>query len=162
MAPNVKVAAVAFALVLAFMFGYKVADNSWTTKWADAERDAAQAQVKAVAEAVGAYRSRVTELERVNDETKQQLADAFVAARNADAESDRLQHALDDYLRRSSAKHCPTSATSERAAAATDQLVLAELFRRVDKRAGELAAIADDSRIRGLACEAAYEKIRGG
>lgn len=159
MAFNVKVAAAAFALVLAFMFGYQVADNSWTTKWANAERDAAQAQVQAVNDAVATYRSRVTELERVNDETKQQLADAFVAARNADAESDRLQHALDDYLRRSSAKHCAASTTSERAAAATDRLVLAELFRRADKRAGELAAIADDSRIRGLACEAAYKGL---
>ena len=160
MALNVKVAAVAFALVLAFMFGYQVADNSWTTKWANAERDAAQAQVRAVAEAVATYKSRVTELEKLNDETKQQLADAFVAARNADAESDRLQHALDDYLRRSSTRNCQASTTSERAAAATDQLVLAELFRRADKRAGELAAIADDSRIRGLACEAAYNAIK--
>lgn len=133
-----------------------MSDHDWSRKWADAEQQAAQAQLKAVDVAVVEYRRRVTELEKVNDETKQQLADAFVAARNADAESDRLQHALDDYLRRSSAKHCTASTTSERAAAATDQLVLAELFRRADKRAGELAAIADDSRIRGLACEAAY------
>ena len=156
MAPNVKLIAAGVIVALSFGAGFKLADSQWTTKWANAERDAAQAQVQAVAEAVATYRSRVTELEKVNDETKQQLADAFVAARNADAESDRLQHALDDYLRRSSAKHCAASTTSERAAAATDRLVLAELFRRADKRAGELAAIADDSRIRGLACEAAY------
>lgn len=156
MALNVKLIAAGAALALSFGAGFKLADHNWTTKWADAERDAAQEQRRAVAEAVATYRSRVTELERVNDDTKQKLADAFNAARNADAESARLQHALDDYLRRSSAKHCATSTTSERAAAATDQLVLAELFRRADKRAGELAAIADDSRIRGLACEAAY------
>lgn len=160
MADKLRLLTGAVVLALTFIMGYKCADNQWTTKWADAERDAAQARVKAVAEAVAVYRSRVTELERVNDDTKQKLADAFVAARNADAESDRLQYALDDYLRRSSARNCPARTTRERAAAATDQLVLAELFRRADKRAGELAAIADDSRIRGLACEASYKAIK--
>lgn len=160
MAFNVKIAAAAFALIVAFMFGYQVSDNSWSTKWAEAERDAAQSQVRAVADAVATYKYRVTELEIVNDDTKKLLADAFMAARTADAESDRLQHALDDYLRRSSATSCATSTAGERAAAATDQLVLAELFRRADKRAGELAAIADDSRIRGLACESAYKVIQ--
>ena len=160
MIAHAKLAAAGVALALSFGAGFKLADHNWAAKWADAERDAARSQLQAVNDAVATYRSRVTELERVNDETKQQLADAFVAARNADAESDRLQHALDDYLRRSSAKHCTASTTSERAATATDQLVLAELFRRADKRAGELAAIADDSRIRGLACEAAYNAIK--
>lgn len=159
MAARTLAIASAAALFIGLLSGYWLTDNIWSAKWADAERDAAQAQLKAVDDAIKSHTLRVTELEKVNDETKQKLTDAFVAARNADAESDRLQHALDDYLRRSSAKHCATSTTSERAAAATDQLVLAELFRRADKRAGELAAIADDNRIRGLACEEAYKAI---
>ncbi|WP_412139149.1 DUF2514 family protein [Erwinia tracheiphila] len=37
--------------------------------------------------------------------------------------------------------------------------MLADLFRRADKRAGELAGEADEARARGLACEAAYDSI---
>lgn len=146
--------------LLAFGFGYDVARDNWRAKFAEAEREAAQSQLKAVAEAVEAHKLRVTELEKVNDEAKQMLSDLHLAAYNADAESERLQRALDDYVRRSSSNRCPSGTTSERAAAATEQLVLAELFRRADKRAGELAAIADDARARGLACEAAYKAVQ--
>ena len=38
--------------------------------------------------------------------------------------------------------------------------LLAELQRRADDRAGELAHIADDARVRGLACERAYDSAR--
>jgi hypothetical protein len=145
---------------LSFGFGYDLARDSWRAKFAEAERDAAQSQMQAVADAVDAHRLRVTELERVNDETKQTLADLHLAAYHADAESERLQLALNDYVRRASARHCPSGTATERAAAATEQLVLAELFRRADKRAGELAAIADDSRARGLACEASYKAVQ--
>jgi len=38
--------------------------------------------------------------------------------------------------------------------------VLADVLRRADARAGELAGIADDRRVRGLACEASYDAAR--
>lgn len=47
------------------------------------------------------------------------------------------------------------------AAGTTGSELLAELFRRADQRAGELAAIADQARIRGLTCEAAYDALTG-
>lgn len=34
--------------------------------------------------------------------------------------------------------------------------VLADVFKRADQRAGDLAAIADQARARGLTCEQAY------
>lgn len=37
-------------------------------------------------------------------------------------------------------------------------VLLAELLRRIDERASELASFADESRIRGLACEADYDR----
>lgn len=46
-------------------------------------------------------------------------------------------------------------------AGTTGSELLAELFRRADQRAGELAAIADQARIRGLTCEAAYDALTG-
>lgn len=38
--------------------------------------------------------------------------------------------------------------------------VLADVLGRADQRAGELAAVADESRIRGLTCERAYDTAR--
>ncbi|WP_425502108.1 DUF2514 family protein [Pseudomonas piscis] len=37
--------------------------------------------------------------------------------------------------------------------------MLAELFKRVDERAGDLAADADQSRSRGVTCEQAYDSL---
>lgn len=143
-------------LALGYWAGSSVSDHDWSRKWDDAEQQAAQAQLDAVDAAVVEYRRRVTELEKVTDETKQLLADAYNAARDADAESGRLQLALDDYVRRSSTAAARPTVARECAAAATDNLVLADLFRRADKRAGELAAIADQAITRGLACERSY------
>jgi hypothetical protein len=38
--------------------------------------------------------------------------------------------------------------------------VLADVFKRADQRAGDLAAIADQARARGLTCEQAYLSLR--
>lgn len=156
LSPTARVAVYCGLLALGYWAGSSVSDYDWSRKWSDAERDAAQAQINAVGTAVAAYRRRVTELEKVTDETKQLLADAYNAARDADAESGRLQLALDDYVRGPSAAAASPTVARECAAAATDNLVLADLFRRADKRAGELAAIADQAITRGLACERSY------
>jgi hypothetical protein len=37
--------------------------------------------------------------------------------------------------------------------------VLADLFKRADQRAGDLAADADQSRSRGVTCEQAYDGV---
>lgn len=52
----------------------------------------------------------------------------------------------------------PTAGPSE--ATQDPGVVLAELFSRIDARAGELAQYADEARIAGQACEAAYEGLR--
>ncbi|QOW12262.1 hypothetical protein S96127_4431 (plasmid) [Yersinia pestis] len=44
--------------------------------------------------------------------------------------------------------------------AGSGAVLLAELFRRADERAGELAAAADEARTRGLACENAYNALK--
>ena len=74
----------------------------------------------------------------------------------ADSAANSLQQQIDNYVRGGSGSATSTCTISERAAAATRELLLAELLKRADKRAGELAKTADESRIRGLACEAEY------
>lgn len=157
----VHIIAALFALGVAGVCGYMLADTLWETKWAQAEKDAATAQTAAIAKAVGAYTLRVTELEKVNNEIKQQFADLEISRARAGAASDGLQQSIADSVRRGS--QCTNSAatTAERAAAATSLTVLADVLRRADRRAGELAEVADRSRIAGLGCQAAYEKLRG-
>jgi len=153
------IVAVLFSLGVAAVLGYALADTLWQTKWAQAEKDATTAQLNAVNAAVDKYKLRVTELEGVNNDIKKQFADLEIARDRADVASDGLQQSIADSVRRGS--QCTNSAatTAERAAAATSITVLADVLRRADRRAGDLAEIADRSRIAGLGCQAAYAAI---
>lgn len=157
----VHITAALFALGVAGVCGYMLADTLWRTKWSEAEKQAATAQTAAIAKAVESYTLRVTELEKVNNEIKQQFADLEVARAGAGAASDSLQQSIADSVRRGSQCANSASTTAERAAAATSLTVLADVLRRADRRAGDLAEVADRSRIAGLGCQAAYEKLRG-
>jgi len=103
---------------------------------------------------------RITEMERIRNETDQEVA--RVRADERAAAERRVQHAAEEFAARN---RCTASGTSVAGAGqtGTDPLdLLAELFSRADDRAGELAAIADGSRVAGLACEAAYDTLRAG
>jgi hypothetical protein len=56
---------------------------------------------------------------------------------------------------------CPVVAAPGYSTPGPDPIgVLADVLGRANARAGELAGVADDSRVRGLACEAAYDAAR--
>jgi hypothetical protein len=90
------------------------------------------------------------------DKIKAALDDAAVASSAADS----LQRQVDRVLADRTA--CDTRVA--RGGAAIDNLtrLLAELRRRADERAGELAKAADASRIAGQACEKAYDALVAG
>lgn len=154
--PWVKVGIVVAALTAGFAAGRYVTDNAWQAKWFNAERDAATAQLNAVNAAVLQYKNRIQSLEIISRETNKQLDTVKNDAAIADSAASSLQQQIDDYVRRGSGKSTGSCTISERAAAATRELLLAELLKRADRRAGELAKTADESRVRGLACEAEY------
>ena len=77
-----------------------------------------------------------------------------VAARN------RLQRDLADYLTQHRAAAQARAASGKCTPDPGPLDLLADLQRRADDRAGELAHIADDARVRGLACERAYDSAR--
>ncbi|WP_256578739.1 MULTISPECIES: DUF2514 family protein [unclassified Pseudomonas] len=84
------------------------------------------------------------------------IADAVVARSTADS----LQRAVDDLTERLKRTTRSNSCTAAASAAATrTALGFAELFKRTDARAGDLAADADQSRARGMTCEQAYESL---
>lgn len=117
---------------------------------------AAMAAASAVMAARAEEQRRHAALQETVDVAKNDAARARADARAADGRHDRLR----DYAA-TLAAGCGAAAGDPAAAvgsapAAGPGLVLAELFRRADERAGQLAEYADQARIAGQACERAY------
>ena len=103
------------------------------------------------------YRDQVSEIET---RAQADLAQSRVAVDRARDAGQRLQRELAVYVERQRASASTAAAAGQcQADAAPAVDLLAELFRRADHRAGELAAVADEARIRGLACEATYQTV---
>ncbi len=135
------------ALALAFGAGYLRGSSSVKVEWRAATLAAEESKAQEESR-------RVVTLERIAHEARQE-ADARAAhAAAARAESRRLRSQLANIA----ARAAPTC----RSEAGGDPVgVLADVLGRADERAAALAAIADDARARGLACERAYDAVRG-
>lgn len=107
--------------------------------------------------AVATHTARIKQLEAATNETKIALAKTELARRSADDAAVGLRDTIENYVRRAGNRSGVT--TAERAAAATDITVLADVLRRADRRAGELADIADRRYIAGLECQRRYDII---
>ncbi|WSE85495.1 DUF2514 family protein [Pseudomonas donghuensis] len=85
------------------------------------------------------------------------IDEALADAAAARAANGSLRDTAEDHVRRLEAQarnHPCTAATSQTAACVA--MVFADVFERADERAGDLAAVADQSRGRGVVCEPAY------
>ena len=80
-------------------------------------------------------------------------------ARAVDARN-RMQRDLADYLTQHRAAAQARAAAGQCAPDTRPAELFADLQRRADDRAGELAHVADTARARGLACERAYDSAR--
>lgn len=100
-------------------------------------------------------------VEEVEQDGQRKLDEARGDTADAVAARDGLQHEV-DRLRDGRAATCGAIAAQQRQAGDRAFDVLAELFSSADRRAGELAAALDRSRIAGRQCEAAYGAVRGG
>jgi hypothetical protein len=149
------------ALFGAYHHGVTVTDAKWQTEWN--ARDAQDAQAKADNEAAErtkeqAYQQSINKAvqdgQRIID---QATADAAAARTSADS----LRGAADSLANRLAASeasgHSCAAAASKAAARAA--MVLADVFKRADQRAGDLAEVADQARSRGLTCEQAYDGL---
>ena len=145
-----------------------------TLRLADAEQEKAQAIATLAKErstherAAREQSERFRQLEGTHREHIAKIdTDAQAALVVADAgrvravdARNRLQRDLADYLTQHRAAAIARAAAGQCAPDTSAADLLAELQRRADDRAGELAHIADTARARGQACERAYDSAR--
>lgn len=149
------------ALYGAFHHGVSVTDVKWQARWS--ARDTLDATARADNESAAraseqAYQLSINKVVQDGQRTIDQLtADAAAerASRNGvQLEADKLAARL---AASQAGGHSCTAATS--AAATRAVMVLADVFKRADERAGDLAGYAQDSHARGVTCQKAYESI---
>lgn len=147
------------ALYGAYHHGETLANAEWQSKW-DAEV-ATQALAKAKAE----EDARAIELSRINNN---QQVQAHAIQSNVAEKTDHAANVSvvgSVHLATTKLAADPSSCTGHPAAAAGSPttnhaaMVLSDLLTRADKRAADLASLADRSRIAGLACEASYDGL---
>ncbi|SFB51006.1 DUF2514 family protein [Delftia tsuruhatensis] len=121
------------------------------------ERAAAAAAAAATSERYrkleGTYRENLDTIARESGQAQARAAADTDAARAA---AGRLRGDLASYITAHRAAAQARAATGQCAPDTAALDLLAELQRRADERAGELARIADDARSRGGACERSY------
>ncbi len=118
-------------------------------------RDALEAAMKQVKVVREEDKKRLENQEKVANETKKQLDQALSDYRSANDTSVRLQQRITSLTKRFN----DTSTAANCEAARNTGVLLADMFSRVDKRAGELAEYADRARIAGLSCEGQYDAL---
>lgn len=139
-----------------YQHGRTTMELEWQARWAD--RDSADSQARGQAEAAEREKEQAHQ-RAINKviEDGQRIIDRAVAD-TAAARADRSVRDEADrtasHAASSAGSHSCTAAAS--AAATRAVLVLADVFKRADERAGDLAADADQSRGRGVICEQAY------
>lgn len=155
------IALVAGALFGAYHHGLSVRDATCQSAWSD--RNTWDARAKAGNEAAERAKEQARQLsmnKAIQDgqRTIDQAAADAAAARTA---ADGLRGAADTLAARlaasqASGNSCTTAASK---AAARAAVVLADVLKRTDQRAGDLAEAADQARARGVTCERAYDAL---
>ena len=152
---------VAGALFGAYHHGVTVTEEKWQAKWnARNTRDAGARALNESTERAKeqAYQQSINKAvqdgQRIID---QATADAAAARASADG----LRGAADKLAARLAASEASGNSCAAAAskAAARAAAVLADVFKRADQRAGDLAAVADQARTRGVTCEQAYDGL---
>ena len=145
-----------------------------TMRLADAEQEKAQAiatlererstheraareQSERFRQLEGTHREHIA---KIDTDAQAALAAADAGRARAVAARNRLQRDLADYLTQHRAAALARAAAGQCTPDPGPLDLLADLQRRADDRAGELAHIADTARARGLACERAYDSAR--
>jgi len=154
---------VAGALFGAYLFGKSVKDAEWQVEWN--ARDARDREAKASNEAEERAKEQARQLavNKVIQDGQRTIDQATADAADARASAHSLREAADNLASRlatseASGNSCAVAASK---AATRAAMVLADVLKRADQRAGDLASIADQARARGVTCERAYDALGG-
>jgi hypothetical protein len=149
------------ALFGAYHHGVTVTDEKWQTKWSDRDTQDAEARARNEAAARTKEQAYQQSINKAVQDGQRIIDQATADAAAARASADGVQLAAASLARRLAASEAGgnscTAASSKAAARAA--AVLADVFKRADQRAGDLAAIADQARTRGVTCEQAYDGL---
>ena len=118
---------------------------------------AAREQSERFRQLEGTHREHIA---KIDTDAQAAIAAADAGRTRAVAARNRLQRDLADYLTQHRAAALARAAAGQCTPDPGPLDLLADLQRRADDRAGELAHIADTARARGLACERAYDSAR--
>lgn len=152
---------VAGALFGAYHHGLSVKDAEWQSQWN--ARDTRDAQTKAENEAAARAREQAYQqsINKAVQDGQRTIDQATADASAARASADGLRRAADALAARLAASQAGgnscTAAASQAATRAV--MVFADVLKRADQRAGDLAGFADQSHSRGVTCEQAYDAI---
>jgi chromosome segregation ATPase len=128
------------------------------TEYAKYQSDIATAAQDASEKARETEQQRQRDIDQVRDDAQKQIKVAAADAVNAQSAADSLQLEVSKLLAGRATLNSQLAVGGKTIRDLT--AVLADLRQRADQRAGELAAVADSSRIAGLACEKAYDSAR--
>ena len=103
----------------------------------------------------GTHRDQIA---KIDTDAQAALAASAAGRARADVARNRLQRELAEYLTQHREAAQARAAAGQCAPDPAPLDLLADLHRRADQRAGELAAAADEARTRGAACERAYDE----
>jgi len=146
--------------VWVYSAGEGASDRRWSAKWSDLQAQQAQARADDERQQRQVEQRRQVAVNEVGENARVQGAAVAADVSGADAAGDRVRTAADQLARVGAACGDPGIASRGEAAARAAGL-LSDMLKRADERAGILAAAYDRARVAGLACEAAYDQVRG-
>jgi hypothetical protein len=152
---------VATALFGAYHHGVSVTNATWQAQWN--ARDTLDALAKAENEAAARAQEQVYQqsINKAVQDGQRLIDQATTDAAAARSSAGSLRGAADSLAARLAAsQESGNSCTATASKAATRAaMVLADVLKRADQRAGELAEVADQARARGLTCEHAFDGL---
>lgn len=131
----------------------------WQSRWDQRDLRDKQAQIDNQTAKAATERARQDEIDRIQKDAQNEISRLAALRAAADRNSERLQQSIETAIGRLRAGQAASTSTSGQAGDST-AVLLAQLYREIDRAAGDYAAEADRARAAGLTCEAAYDALR--
>lgn len=149
------------ALYGAYYHGVSTTNATWQAEWNDRDTRDAQAKEQNEAAERAKEQARQQAINKVIQDGQQLIDQATADAVVARASADSLRSQADKLAARLTASQGGSHSCTAAASAAANRavLVLADVFKRADQRAGDLAGFADQSHAPGVTCVQSYEGL---